>query len=513
MKKRQFLLVILSLVILILAGYGTAAAAPPSQSVNGEGSLWALVAGSLAWLVPIGFVLLAAGGMEPDRAREAALTGLAAFGLAAVGYWAVGFGLHFGGIGLINDHPDLAELVWEWTALGPEWGPDWGMAGLSGWGLLNGAATPMAYALFFSQLPWVTVATLIPLLSLRGRTPAFVSAIAGLLVSALLYPLAGNWIWGGGWLGSLGRNLGLGHGLVDFGGAGGVHLLGAAMAFAGILAFALRRPAREDQEPVDLPPVHLPLLAALGAILIIVGNLGWIYANPLLDPAAFLPVRGALNGLLAAAGGALVPLAYTWFVAGRHDALMTARGVAAGTIAALGAGPFMPPWAALLVGAVTGLLALLVTYIVDHLLRLEDPTAVIATHGLGGVLGLLAVGVFADGSLGRGWNGIGEERYLGTIGQGVTGLLAAAGRQPDWPGQMEAQLIGLATLVLVPFLVGTIWFGVTAILARAWYAGAAAIESPEPDAFVMEAPLPSDADEPPTVIPDEPPHGHEIPTT
>ncbi|MCS7221812.1 MAG: hypothetical protein RML36_01855 [Anaerolineae bacterium] len=471
MIGRRALWILAALAAFNLAAASPAWAAEPAQAQPSNGdALWPLVAGSLAWLVPIGFVLIAAAGLETPLARQAALTGLAAMGLSALGYWAVGFGIHFGGIGLISDRPGLEGLVWEWSALGPEWGPGWGMVGLRGWGLLHEAATPAAYLLFFAQLPWVTTATLIPLLSLRGRAPTLVAAVTGLLVSALLYPLVGNWISGGGWLANLGSNLGLGHGLVDFGGAAGVHLLGASVALAGILIFCPRRPPRADEAPVDLPPVHLPLLGTLGATLIVVGGLGWSYANPLLDPAVMPPVRGAINALLAAAGGALAPLAYTWFVAGRHDALMVARGVAAGAIAMLAAGPLVPPWAALLIGTVAGLAIPLATYAVDHILRLDDPTAVIATHGLGAIWGLLAVALFADGLAGRGWNGIGADQYLGVAGQGVTGLFAAAQMRPDWPGQIQAQFIGLMAVVFIPFLAASLSLGAVATLIQAWHA-------------------------------------------
>ena len=88
---------------------------------------------------------------------------------------------------------------------------------------------------------------LIPLIGLRGRIPGSASILLGLLIGGLIYPLAGNWIWGGGWLANLGLNLGLGHGYVDVAGAGLVHLLGAAAALAGILVFFLGGPDRPHQ--------------------------------------------------------------------------------------------------------------------------------------------------------------------------------------------------------------------------------------------------------------------------
>ena len=465
-----------------------AVAAPEAANTTPDPTLsWPLLAGSLAFLVPIGFVLIAAGGLPADEARQATLAGLAALALATLGYWACGFALQFGGVGLIHRTGGLEGLIWEWSALDIRWGTGWGMAGLHGFGLTGGAATPGALGLFFSQLPWVTTATLIPLLSLRGRAPALVAALGGLLVGALIYPLAGNWIWGGGWLANLGYNLGLGHGFVDFAGSGLVHLLGAAVAMAGILTFVPRSKGAEEQRsrgaeeqgsggesplhpctpaPPHLPPVHLPLLATLGAILLLIGSVAWAWANPLLDWASLDPARLMVNLLLAAASGALLPLAYTWFVANRPDPLMAVRGLAAGLVAVSASGPFVPPWAALLIGGVAGLLTPLACYLVDHILRWNDPTAALTVHGLGGLWGLLAVAFFADGKFGSGWNGIGAEEYLHVAGQGVSGLWTATGFQPDWPGQLQAQAAGLAAIGLFAFLVASLVFGLLGLVGR-----------------------------------------------
>jgi Amt family ammonium transporter len=459
---------------------------------------YSLLTISLAFLMPIGFALVAVGGLDEGRARNATLSILAALGLAVLGYVAVGFAVEFGGVGLAHVLPGFEGLVWEWSALGATWGTGWGMAGLVGWGMTGPAVTAGAYRLALSNLPWVATAALVPLACLRGRIPAWASGLIGLLMGALIYPLAGNWVWGGGWLANLGSNLGLGHGLVDAGGSGTVHLLGAAATLAGILVFLPRMPKpSRSEEPTPLPPVHLPMLAVLGCGLLLAGGLAWTISNPLLTLSTFDVLRLALNTVLAAASAAFLPLLYTWFVADRADPLMAVRGFAAGTVAIAAGAPFMAPWAAVALGVAIGLITVFAIFVVDHVLRWDDSTAALTVHGLAGGLGLLAVGVFADGLAGAGWNGVGAETYLGVPGQGVTGLLAAAAFQPDWPGQVGPQLVGLAALALLGFFGAWLFIAPPALLIRLLgkpARGDTASPVP-PDAIQMELAQASSADD------------------
>ena len=128
-------------------------------------------------------------------------------------------------------------------------------------------------------------------------------------------------------------------------------------------------------------------------------------------------------------------------------------------------------------GAVAGLLVPLASFLVRFVLRIEDPTGALPVALLGGTLGLLGLGFFADGRTGQGWNGIGPESYLGVTGQGITGLFPAAGFAPDWPGQINAQLIGLAAIAgLTVALVGVL-FLVLRIVLLFWQA----VPEPEED--------------------------------
>ena len=438
----------------------------PSEQAPEAGLVWPLLAGCLAFLIPAGFTLLASGGMPEEKAVPTAMMGLATTSLAIAGYLACGFALQFGGIGLVSNLPGLGGLIWEWSPLDVTWGTGWGTLGLKGFFLQEGADTPMAYALFLSQLPLVITASLIPMLTLRKRARPFVLVPGALLIAAVVYPIIGNWAWGGGWLANLGLNLGLGHGFVDFTGSGLVHLLGGVAALGGILAFGLK--AEETKEPAKMPPVHLPLLAILGSLLLLTGWLGLIFSNPLHISNEGLPrALIAVNVVLAAGGSLLAAMLYAWFTTGEADVLMAARGLAAGLIAISAACPFVPPWAALIIGAVAGLLLPLGIYLVEYLLRLDDPAVAIATHGLSGLWGLLAVTIFADGRYGTGWNGLGAEEYLGIAGQGVSGYLVASGFQHDFPNQLYAQLAGTATVIILAFALAWLFFKIPDVLIKA----------------------------------------------
>ncbi|MEX1020208.1 MAG: hypothetical protein WDZ49_11140, partial [Litorilinea sp.] len=307
-----------------------AAVASIMATTVGPPIYWYLAAAAIAFLVPTGFVLIGVAGLDAERAWNAALGGLAAIGLAAFGYWAVGFALQFGGVGLVYPHDELRSLVWEWSPVATNWGVGWGFAGLSGWFLSGQGITPLVYALFLGHMPWAMTAALIPVVALRGRAPATGTMLLGMLMGAVVYPLADNWVRGGGWLSALGSNLSLGHGFVDFGGAGTVHLVAAGFSLAALVVWMPRRPPTAAGN-APLPPVQLPLLSVVGSLLIFAGALGWMWTNPLqmsvLSDAAVL--RGSVNIMLFAAGGIVIPLLYTWFVTGYSEPMITARGLAA----------------------------------------------------------------------------------------------------------------------------------------------------------------------------------------
>jgi Amt family ammonium transporter len=412
----------------------------------------------LGYLVPAGLFLLAWGGMEPQRARRAATVGTLALALAALGYFAVGFAFHLGGAQSVTNDP-------AYEGLGALWAPDgWGLIGLKGFFLSGGddPLTPEAMALFVNYLPMAATAVLLVVLSVYGRARGWQVALGGLAIAVTLFPIVACWAWGGGWLSNLGSEatVARGHGFVDFAGSGVVYLLGGMAALGALVALGQRLEHGEPGQPEEMPPAHFPLLANLGAMLFGLGLMSWSLSTPFHATGAELNLpRIAVNVVLAGAGAILISQAYCWLTVGHADALMSARGAVAGFVVIAAGAPFVPPLAALTLGALVGILLPLGVYLMQHGLRLPDGTATVAIGVTAGLLGLLAVAVFADGLWGQGWNRIGLEEYQTEMAKGVTGFLPAEKFSTgDGPGQLIAQLAGIGAIGSLSFFIGWLTF-------------------------------------------------------
>jgi len=416
-----------------------------AAEADSAGSALAL---ATAMLFPVGLTLIAWSALPADRAESAAGLATLALALALIGYLVSGFGFHFGGVASVSDNEGLQNLSRFFSVLRGDNSASWGFAGLEGFFLSGDASTPAALQLFVSQLPLVASIALIVMLGLPRQTPPLAQVLVGLIISAVTFPLAGHWVNGGGWLTHLGDTLGMGHGLVDFGGAGTVFVVGGATLLAAAPAFGQAPAPTSTDRKAPLPFTRFPILSALGALLAAVGWIGVMLANPLyIETSDVLnwPLI-VLNSLAGLAGATVVAQLYSWLTIGRFDPSMGSRGSLAGLIAASAGAPFLPTWAALIIGSVAGLLLPLATYAIDRFLRFEDTSAAIASYTLPGAWGLLAVAVFADGRWGQGWNGV-----SGLDGQGVSGLVVAPGLQADG-GQLGAQVWGAIALFTLGFL-------------------------------------------------------------
>ncbi|MCS7259843.1 MAG: ammonium transporter [Anaerolineae bacterium] len=475
--------------LLFLIWNGAAAAAGASNSLSPDGPSPLTL---LSFLLPAGCILLSAATLPEREAAEAAAGAVIHWGMACLAYFAVGFAFQFGGIAIVHHAPDLAELYWEYSPLDVAWGSGWGMLGLRGFLMTGPAATPGALTLFLAQLPLLGVATLLIHFTIWETAHRWLTVPLGLLMGSLGYPLVGNWIWGGGWLANLGLTLGYGHGVVDAAGSGQVALSGAVGAWAVASVLRGRHSADSPQNGLaaPLPRAHLPLLGWSGALLMLIG---WMTTSTMahFPPAVnVVPAVMAVNLALAAFGAAFLAGLYTWFVSGRLDVLMSGRAMVAGVVATAAGAPFLPAWGALAAGLVSGLSLPWFLFWFENRLRMQGAAAALAVFGIPALLGMLLPGLLADGRYGVAWNRVGIEAYLGTPGQGVSGLWVAVGLTPDWPGQMFAQIIGLAAILVWCF--GIFWLPLK--IARAvvlgWRRSGIEFGTP-PSPVPFEAELPS----------------------
>ncbi len=430
---------ILSIMLLAVAAMPVAAQSgditpPLAQATSTAGFLL---------LLPLGLLLLSISALpnaETD-APQAAITALTVWGIAVLAYFFAGFAFEFGGVAVSNPHPDFAELYWNWSPLSPSFGPNWGFVGLRGWMLLGAATTPGVYDLFLRHAALLGAVTVLPALALFHRAKWWQLAIFGAVGGAVIYPLAGNWVWSGGWLANLGINLQMGHGFVDAGIAlplviAGVTTLTALWVTKPAAPVEPESPeAEETPEPADtfpetpMPTAYLPVLSLLGLGLVL---WSWAFAanGQHIPTATDLAIpRAALNGSLGAFAGLTVAALYSQFTTAQIDVLMTARGAIAGLAITVAGAALMLPWQAVLLGAIAGALLPPVVYFIDRRLGLDDTITAGAMLAVPGTLGWLAVGLVADGSTGGGWNG-------------VTGNITL-----DFPAQLNAQLLGAAVVI------------------------------------------------------------------
>ncbi|HWE96035.1 MAG TPA: ammonium transporter [Tepidisphaeraceae bacterium] len=396
------------------------------------------------WIVPCFLILLMQAGFalfetgmcrSKNSAHTMSMT-LLAYALGVTAFWVCGYALMCGGAGsrhhAIGSWGNFADVPVLKTLFGVRVGGHWwGLVGARGFFLTGGASGSAEHDLvltgFLFMMLFMSVAATIPTGAMveRWRFKSF--CLFTLLVGAVIFPLYGCWMWGGGWLAALGRNLGIGHGAIDYAGSSVVHLLGGTLALAGVLQLGPR--VGKYDEVGNPRPIfgHNVPMTLLGTMLL---AFAWFGFNTSQSFAAADGRAGAVavNTAMSSVAGALAAAMFMVLVYGKPDPSVMCNGMLSALVASCASCAYVEPWAAFLIGAVAGVLAAMGVLFLERR-GIDDPVGAISVHGIGGLWGMLALGLFANGTFGHGTHGVdGPVRglFYGDAKQLLAQLIAAA---------------------------------------------------------------------------------------
>lgn len=328
-------------------------------------SVWIIVAACLVFFMHAGFALVESGLSRKKNAVMVLLKNVAVVAISSIIFFFVGYGLMFGDGGGANAFIGL-------THFNPE--PTWN----------SPVAVPLYVFLFFQLVFAATACTIVSgAVAERARLGTFIAFTA--IATALIYPVVGHWIWGGGWLSELG--------FMDFAGSTVVHATGGGMALAGALAVGPRLGKYTKDGGVRPMPAHNFPMVALGVFVLWLGWFGFNAGSTVSaeDPGAIGAIVLVTN--LAASAGFLASLAWVRFRTGMLDLSMGLNGALAGLVGITAGCDVIAPGWSLVVGLIAGVLCVEGVFLLDRL-KIDDPVGAITVHGICGIFGTVAIGLF-----------------------------------------------------------------------------------------------------------------------
>jgi Amt family ammonium transporter len=391
--------------------------------------MWTLVTGFLVMFMQAGFALVETGLCRAKNSGHTMAMNFMIYPMGMLGFYLCGFAFMFGGLGAIGTMGGYAGLNHEitWTLFGKPFG----ILGWKGFLLQGAGYDTAAFALFLFQMVFMDTTATIPTGAAAERWKFSAFMLYGCAIGTIMYPLFGNWVWGGGWLSQLGVNFGLGHGHCDFAGSSVVHMQGGVIAF--IFAWLIGpRYGKYDSSGKLVNPIvpHSIPMVMLGTFIL---AFGWFGFNPgsTLAGTDLRIATIAVNTMLAGSTAALAATLYMWwFKTKKPDPAMMCNGMLAGLVAITAPCAFVSAGGAAIIGIVAGLLVVEAVFFFDKI-RIDDSVGAISVHGVNGAWGCLSIGLFADGTYGDGFNGVAGN---------VTGLFYGGGMNQFW-----AELIGVTT--------------------------------------------------------------------
>jgi Amt family ammonium transporter len=406
------LVLFLSLPSLVWAQDPTGVATLKNNPESPVDYVWVLVCGFLVYFMQAGFAMVETGFCRAKNATNLMAKNLMDFVIGSLAFFAIGYAMMKGA--------------------------DWhGFIG-TGAMFLHGEMYDVGkYLDFFWQMVFAATAATIVSGAIAERLKFSAYLIYSLVVSAFIYPIYGHWVWGGGWL----SQLPFGMGFLDFAGSGVVHAVGGMVGLAGAIVLGPRfGKFGKDGKPRAIPG-HSITLAALGTFIL---WFGWYGFNPgsTFNAHHLRTAVVAVNTTLAASAGALTALLIVLFKTRRWDVGMGLNGCLAGLVAVTAPCAWIEAWAAALIGLIAGTIVVIGVYGIESL-GIDDPVGAVSVHGLNGLWGLIAVGLFADGTYGN----------YATDGPMATGLFYGGGFD-----QLISQLIGAGAVIVWAFTLGFITF-------------------------------------------------------
>ena len=403
--------------------------------------VWLLVCGFLVMFMQAGFAMVESGLTRAKNAAHTMSMNMMVYALGMIGFFISGFAIMFGGIGALGTLGGFGGLANEFTI--NLFGHSFGLFGTKGFFLTGGTYDVAVFGLFLFQMVFMDTTATIPTGSMAERWKFSSFAIYGIIVGAIIYPIFGNWVWGGGWLAQLGVNFGLGHGTVDFAGSAVVHMTGGVLAFVGASMIGPRLGKyNKDGSPNAIPGHNLPM-AVIGCFILAFGWFGFNPGSTLAGGDLRISVI-AVNTMIASATGAFASMLYMWFFKTKKpDPSMMINGMLAGLVAITAPCAFITVQSAALIGLIAGVLVIEAAFFIERKLKVDDPVGAVAVHGVNGTWGVIALGLFADGTYGDGWNGV-----AGT----VKGLFYGDA------SQFFAQIIGVCVNIIYVGAIGWVVF-------------------------------------------------------
>ena len=346
-------------------------------------TIWVLLGAILVFFMQAGFGMLEAGFIRAKNTCNILTKNFLDFATASLGFFIVGYALMFGsGNWFIGSEGFFLKVIDSMTA---------------------GIPTT---AFFLFQAMFCGAAATIVAGAMAERMKFTSYFIYTLIISSLVYPIVGHWVWGGGWLSELG--------MLDFAGSAVVHAVGGWAAFIGAKVLGARIGKFNEDGSSNVLMGHNIPLATLGTFILWFGWFGFNAASTISGMEFEKISLIMLNTNLAAAAGLLSAILLVWKKFGKPDLSMAMNGALAGLVAITASCAFVSPLASILIGSIAGVLIVFAVGFIDKLL-VDDPVGAIAVHGVNGVWGTLAVGLFHT-ELGVFYGGGFHQLFIQTVG-------------------------------------------------------------------------------------------------